>query len=131
MPMDSSLVPFGQVFTELCPSKESGLLGITSWIVLSFTTTLPMLGAHNFLLTPPIEVFLSTLKSECHEPSNALGLILVIPGSCGWEAFPGPGALIHTRISWALSPMAPQVPGVTLGSPLCLWCCGHSSRRGA
>ena len=42
-----------------------------------------------------------------------------------------PGALIHTRITWALSPMAPQVPGVTPGSPLCPWCCGHSSRRGA
>ena len=27
--------------------------------------------------------------------------------------------------------MAPQVPGVTPGSPLCPWCCGHSSRRGA
>ena len=42
-----------------------------------------------------------------------------------------PGTLTHTRITWALSPMVPQVPGVTLGSPLCPWCCGHSSRRGA
>ena len=42
-----------------------------------------------------------------------------------------PGALTHTRITWALSPMAPQVPGVTPGSPLCPWCCGHSSWRGA
>ena len=42
-----------------------------------------------------------------------------------------PGALTHTRITWALSPMVPQVPGVTPGSPLCPWCCGHSSRRGA
>ena len=27
--------------------------------------------------------------------------------------------------------MAPQVPGVTPGSPLCPWCCWHSSRSGA
>ena len=40
-------------------------------------------------------------------------------------------ALTHTRITWVLSPMGPQVPGVTLGSPLCPWCCGHFSRRGA
>ena len=42
-----------------------------------------------------------------------------------------PGTLTHTRITWALSPMVPQVPGVTPGSPLCPWCCRHSSRRGA
>ena len=42
-----------------------------------------------------------------------------------------PGALTHTRITWALSLMAPQVPGVTPGSALCPWCCGHFSRRGA
>ena len=42
-----------------------------------------------------------------------------------------PGALTHTRITWALSPMAPQVPGVTPESPLCPWCFGHSSWRGA
>ena len=44
---------------------------------------------------------------------------------------PNAQALTHIRITWALSPMAPQVPGVTLGSPLCPWCCGHSSWRGA
>ena len=31
-----------------------------------------------------------------------------------------PGALTHTRITWALSPMAAQVPGVTPGPP-----CAH------
>ena len=30
----------------------------------------------------------------------------------------------HTSIMWAFSPMAPQVPGVTSGSPLCPWCLG-------
>src|ERR1700684_2028321 len=47
------------------------------------------------------------------------------PSLRGWEAFPTPGALTHTRITWALSPPAPQVPGVTPGSPLCPWCFGH------
>ena len=42
-----------------------------------------------------------------------------------------PGALTHTRITWALSPMVPQVLGVTMKSPLCPWYCRHSSRRGA
>jgi hypothetical protein len=36
-----------------------------------------------------------------------------------------PGALIHTSITWAFSPPAPQVPGVTPGSPLYPWCFGH------
>ena len=31
-----------------------------------------------------------------------------------------PGALIHIRITWVLSPMMPRVMGVTLGSP-----CAH------
>ena len=42
-----------------------------------------------------------------------------------------PGALTHARITLALSSMAPQVPSVTPGSPLCPWCFGHSSWRGA
>ena len=52
------------------------------------------------------------------------------PSLYGWEAFSKPRALTHTRITWALSPMAPQVPSVTPGSPLCPWYCGHSSWRG-
>ena len=32
-------------------------------------------------------------------------------GEC--EAFPMPGAFTHSRITWALSPMVPQVPGAT------------------
>ena len=40
------------------------------------------------------------------------------------------GEVRDTRITWALSPMVRQVLGVTPGSPLCPWCCGHSSRRG-
>ena len=41
------------------------------------------------------------------------------------------GALAHSTITWTLSPTAPQVPSVTLGSLLCLWCFRHSSWRGA
>ena len=40
-------------------------------------------------------------------------------------------ALIYTRITWALSPTATQIPGVTLGSPLCPWNSRHSIWRGA
>jgi hypothetical protein len=55
----------------------------------------------------------------------------MIPSSYGWEAFPTPGALTHTRIIGIFSPSAPQVPGVTPGSPLCPWCCGYPLWRGA
>ena len=91
----------------------------------------PYSKPHNFLSTPPIEVFLGILESRCYEPSNALGLILVTSVSMGGRCSQRPGALTHTRISSALSPMVPQVLGVNLGSLLCLWCCGHSLRRGA
>ena len=74
---------------------------------------------------------MSILESPRHELRIAYGLTLVHPSLRGWEAFPTPGALAHTRITWALSPTAPQVPGVTPGSPLCPWCFGHSSWRGA
>jgi hypothetical protein len=50
---------------------------------------------------------------------------------CGWEVFPTPGALTHTKITWAFSPSATQVPGVTPGSPLYPWCFGHPLWRGA
>jgi hypothetical protein len=74
---------------------------------------------------------LSILKSSCHELRIAYGLTLMTPSPRRWEAFPTPGALTHTRITWAFSPSAPQVPGVTPGSPLCPWCFGHPLWRGA
>jgi len=61
--------------------------------------------------------FLSILKSLHHELRIAHGLTLMTPSPRGWEAFPTPGALTHTRITWAFSPSVPQVPGVTPGSP--------------
>ena len=74
---------------------------------------------------------LSILESLRHKLPIAHGLTLMTPRLRGWEAFSTPGALTHTSITWALSPMAPQVPGVTPRSPLCPWCCGHSSWKGA
>jgi hypothetical protein len=76
-------------------------------------------------------VFLSILESSRHELRIAHGLSVMTPSLRGWEAFPTPGALTHTRITWAFSPPAPQVPGVTPGSPLCLWCFWHPLWRGA
>ena len=85
-------------------------------------------------ITPSLHLglrcFMSILESTRHKLRIADGLTLVHPGLCGWEVFPMPRALTHTRIIWALSPTVPQVPGVTLGCPLCPWCFEHSSWRG-
>ena len=98
--MDSLLAPFRKIMRELCPSKDLRLPSVTPWTMLSFTIVLPVLSAiprqrphsksHNFLLIPPIEVFLSILEFGRHEPSNALGLILVTPNLLRWEVFPTP-----------------------------------------
>jgi hypothetical protein len=40
------------------------------------------------------------------------------PSLRGWEAFQTPGALTHIRITWSLSPMAPQTQ-VSLRGPPC------------
>ena len=74
---------------------------------------------------------LSILESTRHKLRITHGLILVPPSFHGWEAFLTPKAPTHIRIIWALSPTASQVPDVTLRSPLCPWCFGHSSWRGA
>jgi hypothetical protein len=93
--------------------------------------TSPNSNWHISKLTPPNEVFLSILESSRHELRIAHGITLMTPSPRGWEAFPTPGALTHTRITWAFSPPAPQVMGVTPGSPLCPWCFGHPLWRGA
>jgi hypothetical protein len=72
---------------------------------------------------------LSILESSRHELRIVHGLTLMTPSPRGWEAFPTSVALTRTRITWAFSPPAPQVPGVTPGSPLCPWCFGHSFWR--
>ena len=65
-------------------------------------------------------MFLSIIECRCHKLLIAHGLTLVTPRLSGWEVFSTPGAPTHTRITWALSPMVPQVPGVTAGPP-----CAH------
>ena len=70
-------------------------------------------------------------RSPCHNLCIAHGLTLVTSNLNGWEAFPMPRALTHTKITWALSPTPAQVSGVTRRSPLYPWCFGHSSSRGA
>jgi hypothetical protein len=73
---------------------------------------------------------LSILESSRHELHITHGPTFMTSSPHGWEAFPTPRALTHTRITWAFSPPAPQVPGVTSGSPLCSWCFGHPLWRG-
>ena len=86
---------------------------------------------HISKLTPLIEVFSSILEFSRHELGIAHGLTLMTLSLRGWEAFPMHGALTHTRIVWALSPMAPLVSGVTPGSLLCPWCFRYHIWRGA
>ena len=131
--MDNSLAPFRQVLTKLFlfepwQSQES----LPGTVVPGRCPEIaPHSNCHNSQLTPRLEVILSILESSHHELRIAHGLILVHPSLRGWEAFPTPRALAHTRIIWAFSPTVPQVPGVTPGGPLCPWCFGHSSWRGA
>ena len=123
MPMDTSLAPFGQVLRKLCLFKalqsREPLPGHRCSRALS-PDIAPLKSA--YLLA---HMFLSILESSRHELRIAHGLTLMTPSIRGWEAFPTPGALTHTRITWALSPPAPQVPGVTPGSPLCPWFFGY------
>jgi hypothetical protein len=51
-----------------------------------------------------------------HRVRIAHDLSLVTHSLHGWKAFPTHAALTYTMITWALLPMVPQVPGVTLGS---------------
>ena len=69
-------------------------------------------------LTPLIEVFLSILESSRHELRITHGLIFMTPSLRGWETFPTPGALTHTRITWAFSPSGATSLGCHSGVPL-------------
>ena len=91
---------------------------------------MPHSNCHISELTPPIKVFLSILEPARHKLRITYSLTLMTSNLHGWEAFPTPGALTHTRIIWALSPTASQVPGVNPRSPLCPRCFGYFSWRG-
>ena len=133
MSINSLLAPLDQVLRKLCLFKpwqcRESLPGTA--VPGRYPEIAPHSNCHNSYLTPPIELFLSILESSLHELHKTYGCTLVHPSLRGWEAFATLGALTHTRITWALSPTASQVPGVTLGSPLCSWCFGHSWRKGA
>ena len=123
--MDSLLASFEQVLRNLCLSKPWQSREPLPGHCCPGTT--PHSNCH--ILTPLIEVFLRILKFARHKLRIADGLTLVTSKLHGWEAFPTPGALTHTRITWGLSSTGLQVPGVTPGSPLCPWCFRHSSWR--
>jgi hypothetical protein len=129
MPMDTSLAPFKQLLRKLClfrpPQSWEPLLGHCCPGCCHGTT--PHSNCHISFITPPIKMFMSIIELAHHKIYIAHGLTLVTPSFYGWKAFPTPGALTRTRITWARSPPATQVPGVTPRSPLCPWCFGHSS----
>ena len=95
------------------------------------------------LQVPKLEVsitFSSHLRLRCflafrNRDDMSLHILMSIPSwllvSVGERRSQPPGVLSHTRPTRVPSPMEPQVPGVTPGSPLCSWCCGHSSWGGA
>ena len=133
MPMDTSISSFGQVLRKLFMTnvRSLGSHSQATAVPGHCHEIAPQSNCHISKLIPPIEVFLNILESSYHELRIAYGLTLMTPSLYGWNAFPTPSTLIHTRIIWALSPMAPQVPGVTPRSPLCPGYFGHSIQRGA
>ena len=133
MPMNSTLAPFGQILRKLCmfkPWQSREPLPCHNCPRRCSRIT-PHSNCHISYLTPPVEVFLNILESLTHELRIAHGLTLVTLSLRAWEALSTPGALIHIKITWTLSPTTTQVTGVTLGSPLRPWRFGLSLWRGA
>ena len=130
--MEFSLAPLGQILRKLWFFKFGNSRSHFQTTVIPgwCPKTANHLICHISKLTPPIRVFLSIVGCTCHKLCIGLGLTLVPHSLHGWKAFSMPGALAHTWITWALSPMASQVSGVTRGSLLCPWCFGQSSWRG-
>ena len=60
-------------------------------------------------------MFLSILELGLHKLLITHGLNLVTSSLRRWEAFSTLGAFTHTRITWALSTLAPQVLSVNFG----------------
>jgi hypothetical protein len=132
MLINTLLAPFGQVLRKLCLYKpwqsREPLPGHCCSKALSQESA-PLELAY---LLPHILkwIVFRILESSRHELRLAHGLTLMNHSLRGWEAFPTPGALTHIRITWAFSPLAPQVRGVTSGSPLCPWYFKHRFWRG-
>ena len=99
----------------LSTTMHLGVLGGNTPLKLPFLSILKS-GCHK-LLTPSIGGILNILEFGCHKLLNAQGLIIVTLSLHGWEVFSTPGILTHARITWALSPMAPQTQMSLWGSP--------------
>lgn len=82
---------------------------------------LPPPGSDNFLLTPPIGVFLGFLESGRLKLLMAFDLPFVAPSFLGRGVFSTPRVFSTLGPLKSPSPKAPQVPRVTPGSPLCLF----------
>ena len=99
--MDTSLAPFRQVLRSYACSnlRTPGSYSQATSVPRRCLGTAPHSNCHISYLTPPIEVFLSILEYARHELRIAHGLTLMTPSPRGWEVFPTPGALTHTRIT--------------------------------
>jgi hypothetical protein len=96
----------------------SAVLGTTPGSLMSQHNTpysvgrCPQVASHSTChisyLTPPIGEFLSNLESKHHKLPDVHGLKLATPSLRGREAFSTPKAPTHTRITCALSHMAPH-----------------------
>ena len=73
---------------------------------------------------------MSILESGRHKPFVVNNLTLVTPSYHGREAFSTPGALTHTKITWALSPWRHK-SRASLQGPLCAHgvACTHGKVR--
>jgi len=117
MPMESSLAPLGK-YLGSCVCSSLGSLGSHFQAIVVPWRCHRIAADSNYrisCLTYLIEVFLSILKSARHMLRIVDGRIHVTSSLDRWEAFPTHGALSHNRITWALSPMAPQVAVVIVG----------------
>ena len=118
--MDTSLAPFGASIEEDMLVQTFGNPGSHSKAIVvqgvapdNATLKLSYLLAHtsNWGVIEHSRIL-------THELSIAYGHTLVTPSLRGWEAFPTPKALTHTRITRALSPIGATSPGCYFGVPL-------------
>ena len=120
--------PHAAYIKEIMPDWTVAFLGATPKSLLIQGVVLRQRPTQN-AISPSSHLRLryswANLESGCHKLRITYGLSLVTLSLHGQVVFPKLGALIHTRITWAPSPTTPQVPSVTSGSPLGLWCFGH------
>ena len=81
----------------------------------------PHSNCHISQLTFRIEVFLTILEFTCYELLIAYGFIFIPLSLHGWEAFPTPGALTHTKITVGPSHQWRHKSWVSLHGPPCVY----------